>query len=235
MNKILQSLVVAMMSGLMTSAHALVIESIALENTFFEFLPDETLQNGGITVIERPDTGIGQVTNLSPTFIASEDETDEELRTRERSTITRASYRILINDIETSDSLVYTLDRGTGSISFGDGLKGARPPSGDTGVASYDYGGGAEGNIFQSFIIDPNYFSPFLISDISFPTDEQGDIDYSFVIFGIQSIDLVFSDYGLLIANVESKSIPEPSILPLLIAGLAGLVGIGGVKKIYNN
>lgn len=232
MNKILQFLVVAIVLGLMTSAHALVIESIALENTFFEFLPDETLPNGGITVVERPNTDIGQVTNPGPTFVASEDETDEELRTREKSTIARASYRVLINDIETSDSLVYTLDRGTGEITFGDGLKGARPPSGDTGVASYDYGGGAEGSIFQSFIIDPNDFSPFLIPDISFSTDEQGDTDYSFVIFGIQSLDLVFSDYGLLIADVELKSIPEPSILLLLIAGLAGLVGIGGVKKI---
>lgn len=232
MNKISQLLVVAMVSGLMTSAHALVIESIALENTFFEFLPDEILPNGGITVIERPSTGIDQITNPSPTFTASADESDAELRTRERSTIARASYRVLINDIETSDSLIYTLDRETGEITFGDGLKGARPPSSDAGVASYDYGGGAEGNIFQSFIIDPNDFSPFLIPDISFPSDEQGDIDYSFVIFGIQSLDLVFSDYGLLIADVELKSIPEPSILLLLIAGLAGLVGIGGVKKI---
>ncbi|MCP4432873.1 MAG: PEP-CTERM sorting domain-containing protein [Gammaproteobacteria bacterium] len=232
MNTILRFLAAAMVSGLMTSAQALVIESIALEDIYFEFLPDEILQNGGTTVTVRSVTDIDGVTNPSPTFTASEDETDEELRTRERSTIARASYRVLINDIEAGDSPVYTLDRGTGAVSFGDGLKGARLPSGDTGVASYDYGGGAEGNILQSFIVDLNDFSPFLIPDISFPKDEQGDTDYSFVISGIQSLDLVFSDYGMLIANVESNSIPEPSILLLLIAGLAALAGIGGVKKI---
>ncbi len=232
MSKILHLLAAAMVSGLMSSAHALVINSITLENIYFEFLPDEILENGGITVTERSGTGIGEVTNPSPTFTATENETDEELRTRERSTIARTSYRVLINDIETSDSLVYTLDRGTGAISFGDGLKGARPPSGNTGVASYDYGGGAEGNILQSFIIDQNEFSPFLIPDISFPKDEQGDIDYSFVISGIRSLDLVFSDYGVLIAKVELDSIPEPSVLLLLITGLATLVGIGGVRKV---
>ncbi|MCP4431481.1 MAG: PEP-CTERM sorting domain-containing protein [Gammaproteobacteria bacterium] len=36
----------------------------------------------------------------------------------------------------------------------------------------------------------------------------------------------------MLIANVELNSAPEPSILLLLIAGLAALAGIGGVRKI---
>lgn len=238
MNKVLQLLIVVVMAlGFNASAHALIIESIALENSFFEVLASEILENGSIAALERPSAGIDGVTNIDPVFFGREDETDEQLRSRGDSTIVRASYRVLMNDIEAISDRVYTIDSEAGTVIFGNGVTGARPPSGRSALATYNYGGGAEGNIIQSYTIDPNNFSPFLIPKINFPTDEQGNIDFSFVIFGIQSIDLVLSSDGLLIANVQPQSVPEPPTLLLLAAGLAGLVCIrstkNGLKKYF--
>lgn len=42
---------------------------------------------------------------------------------------------------------VYTIDRESGEIHFGDGLHGMRPPHGAAIQASYAYGGGAQGNL----------------------------------------------------------------------------------------
>lgn len=42
---------------------------------------------------------------------------------------------------------VYTVDRESGEIRFGDGAHGARPASGAVIRASYDYGGGRQGNV----------------------------------------------------------------------------------------
>jgi len=47
----------------------------------------------------------------------------------------------------TAASRVFTLDRESGTIRFGNGLQGARPPRGAAIVASYDYGGGMAGNV----------------------------------------------------------------------------------------
>jgi len=43
------------------------------------------------------------------------------------------------------DPRVYSLDRTSGTLTFGDGLRGARPASGDVIEARYDYGGGPQG------------------------------------------------------------------------------------------
>ncbi|MEF8795519.1 MAG: putative baseplate assembly protein [Salinivenus sp.] len=45
------------------------------------------------------------------------------------------------------DPRVYTLDRRSGTITFGDGLRGARPESGAVIQARYDYGGGPDGMV----------------------------------------------------------------------------------------
>lgn len=42
---------------------------------------------------------------------------------------------------------VFTVDRESGEIRFGDGLRGARPPRGAVIHAGYSYGGGTEGNV----------------------------------------------------------------------------------------
>lgn len=44
-------------------------------------------------------------------------------------------------------SWVFTVDRASGEVHFGDGLHGARPPRGARLVASYEAGGGAAGNV----------------------------------------------------------------------------------------
>jgi hypothetical protein len=46
-----------------------------------------------------------------------------------------------------ANDAVYVLDRAAGTITFGDGINGARPPTGSTVSVSYQYGGGAAGNI----------------------------------------------------------------------------------------
>jgi hypothetical protein len=50
------------------------------------------------------------------------------------------------------DDAVYSLNRQTGVVSFGDGVQGARPPVGSAIIVSYRYGAGSAGNI--SKIID---------------------------------------------------------------------------------
>ncbi len=46
---------------------------------------------------------------------------------------------------QNGDPRVYTLDRTSGTITFGDGLRGKRPPAGAVIQADYDYGGGEQG------------------------------------------------------------------------------------------
>lgn len=46
-----------------------------------------------------------------------------------------------------SDAKVYTVDRESGEVRFGDGLHGMRPPLGAAIQASYAYGGGTQGNV----------------------------------------------------------------------------------------
>ncbi len=46
-----------------------------------------------------------------------------------------------------SDERVFTLDPEVGAIRFGDGLHGYRPPFGRRILASYEYGGGPQGNV----------------------------------------------------------------------------------------
>ena len=45
---------------------------------------------------------------------------------------------------------VYTLNPETGSIAFGDGVNGAKPPLGSTVRVSYQYGSGSAGNISKT-------------------------------------------------------------------------------------
>lgn len=47
----------------------------------------------------------------------------------------------------TAPAAVYTVDRESGEIRFGDGLHGRRPPRGASIQVSYDYGGGRQGSV----------------------------------------------------------------------------------------
>ena len=48
---------------------------------------------------------------------------------------------------------VYTLGSETGTVRFGDGVRGARPPIGSNVMAEYRYGGGTEGNVANGPVI----------------------------------------------------------------------------------
>lgn len=50
-----------------------------------------------------------------------------------------------------ADSRVFALDDKTGAVRFGDGLHGARPPTGATVRVRYRLGDGAEGNLLISW------------------------------------------------------------------------------------
>jgi len=48
---------------------------------------------------------------------------------------------------EKPDAKVFNLDPESGQVTFGDGLRGARPPRGATIQATYEYGGGLDGKV----------------------------------------------------------------------------------------
>ncbi len=54
---------------------------------------------------------------------------------------------VIERPVDLADARVFTVDRETGRIRFGDGLRGARPPRNAIIQASYDYGGGIAGMI----------------------------------------------------------------------------------------
>ena len=67
----------------------------------------------------------------------------QDLASRE-STVWRKTDDLLTANAE---DRVFTLDPESGQIRFGDGLRGARPPAGSRILASYEYGGGPQGNV----------------------------------------------------------------------------------------
>jgi hypothetical protein len=55
--------------------------------------------------------------------------------------------RVMSLDNAGPEDEVYLLDPVTGSVTFGDGVKGKRPPAGATIRAAYRQGGGESGNV----------------------------------------------------------------------------------------
>ena len=49
----------------------------------------------------------------------------------------------------------FVLDRESGTIRFGDGRHGRRPPAGSSIQATYRYGGSAEGNVVSVSLVQP--------------------------------------------------------------------------------
>jgi hypothetical protein len=67
------------------------------------------------------------------------------------------------NEVETFENRapedpIYVLDRTAGTVSFGDGKHGRRPPAGSRIAATYRTGGGSAGNIlsFTWTVTDPD-------------------------------------------------------------------------------
>jgi len=67
--------------------------------------------------------------------------------------------RIINIDSSGPDDQIYTLDRETGSVRFGDGVHGKIPPTGSSVRAEYRYGGGSKGNTDNGTTITLNWTS----------------------------------------------------------------------------
>lgn len=218
---------VLLVAGLVLAGpvNALIIKTSTLENAYIEVLPDESLDHGGISVVARPIPGIGNVTNLDPVYFAGGDETDAELRTRERSSIETVRYSVLLGEIDVGEGMdrVFELDLESGEVKFSDGQPGARLPAGETVVATYETGGGDQGSIRTRFKLNPLDLAPFLIPLGDFGTDKDGKPDIRLVFSGISAIELFPAESGLLVSGIRLIAVPEPATLGLIIAGLLAL------------
>lgn len=210
-------------------ASALIIETSVLENAYIEALPEETLGNGGISVVSQFDAEIDSVARSDPTSFRSPGESDDELRTRDRSAIVSVRHKVHIGglEIDVSPGRIFVLDPESGEITFGDGEQGARPPDGESTVSTYRVGAGASGTIGKSFILNTEDLRPFLIPLLDFSTDSQGQPEFRFILSGISAIDLFPTELGLLVSGIQPARIPEPGTLGLLVIGLSGIRILG--------
>jgi nucleoid-associated protein YgaU len=67
-----------------------------------------------------------------------------------------------VESLESSgpDDLVFTVDRKTGTIRFGDGINGRKPTAESSISATYEFGGGANGNVGNEPIITLKWTLP---------------------------------------------------------------------------
>jgi hypothetical protein len=113
---------------------------------------------------------------------------------------------------------VFTLDRETGGVTFGDGVLGERPPAGTGLVASYQQGSGQSGNIYT---ITDN-FRPFLIPLRAFFENELGNPDLSLMVAGLATLGVQTRADGVMVQRVGI--VPVPGSLGLAVFGLLGLI-----------
>jgi len=113
---------------------------------------------------------------------------------------------------------VFTANRETGEVAFGDGVLGERPPAGTGLVAPYQQGSGRSGNIYT---ITGN-FRPFLIPLSAFFEDNQGNPDLSLIVAGLATLGVQTRTDGVMVQQVGI--VPVPGSLWLAIFGLPGLI-----------
>ena len=129
--------------------------------------------------------------------------------------------RAVLTEIDAVEDRVFTFvvdENGATRIVFGDGAQGARPPSGSSGVSSYRFGAGVDGNIVNEYRLTQLEFPFIPIAD--FMVDDTGSLDISFVIVGVSSIAIEFSPDGLRVVDAKITPVPEPATLGLILAGL---------------
>ncbi len=113
---------------------------------------------------------------------------------------------------------VFTLNRETGEVAFGDGVLGERPPAGEGLVAPYQRGSGQSGNIYT---ITGN-FRPFLIPLSAFFEDNQGNPDLSLIVAGLATLGVQTRTDGVMVQRVGI--VPVPGSLWLAVFGLIVLI-----------
>jgi hypothetical protein len=117
--------------------------------------------------------------------------------------------------------LVFTLNRETGEVTFGDGVLGERPPAGQGVVATYQSGTGDVGNRYL-ITVD---FQPFPIPSQAFFEDDHGNLDLSLIIAGLETLGVQTRDEDVMVREV--RIIPLPASLCLVASGLVGLAALG--------
>jgi len=133
---------------------------------------------------------------------------------------------------QSSKSKVFAVDRESGQIQFGTGLKGARPPAGAQIVVSYAYGGGRAGNVgIGSIQNSPQLPAGFKVTN-PLPTwaGDEGesvtDAERNIPLYlkngrrAVSSqdfIDIVRRTPGINLGRVEVLPVTDPGVVTLLV------------------
>ncbi|HUN41666.1 MAG TPA: putative baseplate assembly protein [Acetobacteraceae bacterium] len=136
------------------------------------------------------------------------------------------------------NDMVYELDPEAGQITFGDGINGARPPAGARIVASYQYGGGTQGNVAigaVSSTTDPRLQGGYSVSN---PVPTSGGDLAQTVADAEQNIPSIIrnkdrlvtaQDFADVAMNTPGVDINRVDILPLFVPGPPPQDGVAGV------
>lgn len=127
-------------------------------------------------------------------------------------------------------SRVYTLDAEAGVISFGDGLRGARPPADATVLVNYDYSLGAAGNVGARAINSAPALPPGI--KVENPVQTWGGAESESVIDGekqvaryVQHRDRAVSvaDFEVIVLRTPGVNVARVDVLPAFHPDIAGV------------
>lgn len=150
--------------------------------------------------------------------------------------VVRSTNRSFSTQSSPSDSKVYTLDRESGELTFGDGLRGARPADGASIIASYDYGGGRDGLVGIGEITK----GPTLPAGVKVtnPIQTWGGADAESVDDGIDNISahlrhrdrlVTAQDFEDIVTRTPGADVGRVDVLPLVNPALPDVASPGTV------
>jgi hypothetical protein len=104
-----------------------------------------------------------------------------------------------------AEATVFTVDPASGTITFGDGMRGARPPYGATLRASYDFGAGTAGNVGAAAInAAPSLPAGFSVTN---PVRTWGGADAETVDEGVKQISRYIQHRDRLVSAADFEVI----------------------------